>query len=259
MASPHHLASEAGAEVLRAGGTAADAAVAANAVLCVVYPHMTSVGGDLFALVWPAGGTQPEGLAGAGRSGASASVAAVRAQGHETMPETGALTVTVPGTVQAWGLLIERFGRMGLRPLLQPAAQLAREGWIVSPGLAAALASSAGWLLREPEAARLLPPLKAGMLLRNQDLADTLEEIGRNGWLPFYRGRIAEAIVAAVAGRGGFLGADDLALHRCEWVVPVAFPYRDLTVYELPPPTQGLAAAGLMRRLEAVPKAPGPE
>ena len=99
IATPHRAASEAGAQVLRDGGNAVDAAIAANAVLCVVYPHMTSIGGDLMAIVWPAGGSEPVGLIGAGRSGELATIDAVRARGHETMPERGVLTVTVPGTL----------------------------------------------------------------------------------------------------------------------------------------------------------------
>ncbi|HEY8801663.1 MAG TPA: gamma-glutamyltransferase, partial [Candidatus Dormibacteraeota bacterium] len=114
IATPHVLASEVGAQVLRDGGNAIDAAIAANAVLCVVYPHMTSVGGDLMAIVWPAGAAAPVGLIGAGRSGELATIAAVRSRGHEKMPERGILTVTVPGTVDAWGRLIERFGTLGL-------------------------------------------------------------------------------------------------------------------------------------------------
>src|SRR5579859_7908042 len=114
IASPHRLASEAGAQVLRDGGNAVDAVIAANAVLCVVYPHMTSIGGDLMAIVWPAGGSAPVGLIGAGRSGEHATIDGARARGHETMPERGALTVTVPGTIEAWGRLLERFGTLGL-------------------------------------------------------------------------------------------------------------------------------------------------
>jgi gamma-glutamyltranspeptidase / glutathione hydrolase len=250
VAAPHHLAAEAGAAILRAGGNAVDAAVAADAVLCVVYPHMTSIGGDLFALVWPAGAGGPVGLAGAGRSGSLATVQAVRAAGHETMPEHGALTVTVPGTVEAWGRLVERFGTMGMAPLVAAAAAHARDGFVVTEGLAGFLADAAGWLLREDEAARLLPPLKAGMLLRSPELAATLEDIGHDGFHGFYRGATAAAIVRALERRGGLLAAGDLAAHRSAWVEPIAFPYRDLVVYELPPPTQGLCAAGMLRRLE---------
>src|SRR5437763_9342134 len=111
IATPHRLAGEAGAQVLRDGGNAIDAVVAADAVLCVVYPHMTSVAGGLMAIVWPAGATCPVGLIGAGRSGELASVEAVRARGHETMPARGPLTVTAPGTAEGGGSVFERGGR----------------------------------------------------------------------------------------------------------------------------------------------------
>lgn len=250
VAAPHHLAAEAGADILREGGNAIDAAVAADAVLCVVYPHMTSAGGDLFALVWPAGADQPVGLAGAGRSGSNATVEAVRARGHMTMPTRGALSVTVPGTVEAWGRMVERFGRFALAPLMAHAVAHAREGYVVTEGLAGFLTENADWLWRERETQRLLPPLKAGMALRNPDLGGVLEQIGRDGFNGFYRGEIGRRLAAAVETRGGLLTFEDLALHRSEWVEPVTFGYRGLTVYELPPPTQGLAAAGMLKRLE---------
>ena len=237
-------------EVLRDGGNAFDAIVAANAVLCVVYPHMTSIGGDLFALCWPAGVPEPIGLAGAGRSGSLASIEAVLERGHDRMPERGALTVTVPGTVQAWGRLIERFGRMGLGRVLEPAVAAARDGYLVTAGLAAALAETADWRLHESEQRRLYPPLQPGMLLRNPDLAAVLAEIGRAGWLGFHRGDVAAAIAAAVQKRDGFLTREDMGAHRGDWVEPVSMRYRDLTVYELPPPTQGLAAFGMLARYE---------
>jgi gamma-glutamyltranspeptidase/glutathione hydrolase len=249
IASPHHLASAAGADVLREGGNAIDAALAADAVLCAAYPHMTSIGGDLFALVWPAGAEAPVGLAGAGASGTLAHWQTVLDRGHQVMPQRGALTVTVPGTVGAWGRLLERFGTVGLGRIVAPAAELAREGYPVTPGLAQSLLENAPWLHEEPESRRLFPPLKAGMALRNPDLARTLELIGREGTLAFYRGPLATAMVEAVSRRDGFLTEDDLALYRPEWVDPVAVAYRDLVVYNLPPPTQGLAALGMLARL----------
>ena len=250
IAAPHQLAVEAGADIMRQGGNAVDAAVAADAVLCVVYPHMTSIGGDLFALVWPARSKAPVGLAGAGRAGSLATTAAVCAAGYETMPERGALTVTVPGTVEAWGRLVEGFGSFGMEPLMAPAVRHASDGYVVTERLAGFLVENAGWLSREPETRRLFPPLKAGMLLRNPDLAGTLEEIGRNGYHGFYRGAIGAAIMSSLDRRGGLLSAEDLAGHRSSWVEPIAFPYRDLTVFEMPPPTQGLCAAAMLRRFE---------
>ena len=236
---------------MREGGNAIDAAVAADAVLCVVYPHMTSVAGDLTAIVWPTDATSPVGLIGAGRSGELATIEAVRSRGHAAMPARGVLTVTVPGTVEAWGRLLERFGSLGFGAVLEPAAALAQDGYLITPQLARALMAAASRLGQEPVAYALYPPMEAGMLLRNPDLASALREIGHGGINAFYRGAIAEAIAAAVVRRDGFLTRQDLASHRSQWVDPISFAYRDLTVYELPPPTQGLAAAAMLVRLEA--------
>ncbi|MGH7763951.1 MAG: gamma-glutamyltransferase family protein [Candidatus Dormibacteraceae bacterium] len=253
VATPHRLASEAGAQVLRDGGNAIDAIVAADAVLCVVYPQMTSVAGDLMAIVWPAGAAAPVGLVGAGRSGELATIEAVRERGHTAMPVRGVLTVTVPGTVEAWGRLLERFGSFGLGAVLEPAAALAGDGYVITPLLSRFLMDAAELLGREPSAQALYPPMEAGMLLRNPDLASVLDTLGRNGVGGFYRGDIAAEIVAAIQRRDGFVTAQDLAGHRSQWVDPIAVRYRDLVVYELPPPTQGLAAAGILARLNALP------
>src|SRR5438046_1434809 len=151
IATPHHTASEVGAQVLRDGGNAIDAAIAADAVLCVVYPHMTSVAGDLMAIVWPAGGASPVGLIGAGRSGE-----------RGDMPARGVLSVTVPGTGEAWGRLLERFGSVGFGAVLDPAAGLAQDGYIITRDLAETLASAGGLLLKEPAAYALYPPMERG-------------------------------------------------------------------------------------------------
>ena len=251
VATPHHLASEIGAQVLRDGGNAIDAAIAADAALCVVYPHMTSVAGDLMAIVWAAGEGSPVGLIGAGRSGELATIEAVRARGFSEMPERGALTVTVPGTVEAWGRLLERFGSVGFGAVLEPAAALAQDGYVISKDLGEHLALAADLLHKERDAYALYPPMHRGMLLRNPDLATTLRDIARHGIGGFYRGAIAVAIVDALKRRDGFVTAQDLAMHRSQWVEPMAFPYRDTVVYELPPPTAGLVAASIALRLEA--------
>jgi gamma-glutamyltranspeptidase / glutathione hydrolase len=261
IATPHRVASEVGAQVLRDGGNAIDAAIAANAVLCVVYPHMTSVGGDLMAIVWPAGSSAPVGLIGAGRSGELATIAAVRARGYEEMPERGILTVTVPGTVDAWGRLLERFGTLGLGAVLEPAASLARDGYIITTQLAEFLKGAAELLGKESSAQKLYPPMEAGMLLRNPDLASMLQDIGRAGISGFYRGEIAAAIASAISRRDGLVTARDLAAHRSQWVDPISVEYRDVTVYELPPPTQGLAALAILARLNELDRTdlePGP-
>ena len=251
IATPHRAASEAGAQVLRDGGNAVDAAIAANAVLCVVYPHMTSIGGDLMAIVWPAGGSEPVGLIGAGRSGELATIDAVRAHGLETMPERGVLTVTVPGTIEAWGRLLERFGTLGLAPLLEPAADLARHGYVITPSLSEALKGAAGLLGREHAAQELYPPMEGGMLLRNPDLATVLSDIGRHGIIGFYRGEVGAAIAAAIDKRAGFVTASDMATHRSQWVDTVTAGYHGLVVHQLPPPTQGLIALSLLKLLHA--------
>lgn len=251
IATPHHTASEVGAQILREGGNAIDAAIAADAVLCVVYPHMTSIGGDLMAIVWPAGESSPVGLIGAGRSGEKASIEAVRERGFDEMPARGALPVTVPGTVEAWGRLLERFGSVGLGTVLQPARGLAQDGYVITRDLSEHLMRAAELLHREPQAYALYPPMEPGMLLRNADLASCLEDIGRGGINVFYRGEIGVAIAAALKRRDGFVTRQDLATHRSQWVEPIAFQYRDLVVYELPPPTVGLVAASMALRLEA--------
>jgi gamma-glutamyltranspeptidase len=250
IATPHRAASEAGAQVLRDGGNAIDAAIAADAVLCVVYPHMTSLGGDLMAIVWPAGASKPVGLVGAGRSGEKATIDAVRAAGHTRMPERGALTITVPGTVEAWGRLIERFGTLGWAAVLEPAASYAENGYTITPQLSEFLKAAAGMLGREQAAYKLYPPMDAGMTLRNPDLAAVLRDISRHGFNTFYRGEVAAAIAAAIQKRGGFVTARDLATHRSEWVDTLTGRYRDVVVHELPPPTQGIAALAMLAELD---------
>src|SRR5207247_10835709 len=197
--------------VLRDGGNAIAAAIAADAVLCVVYPQMTSVAGDLMAIVWPAGAGAPVGLIGAGRSGELATIDAVRRRGHEAMPERGVLTVTVPGTVEAWGRLIERFGTLGWSPVLEPAAALAQDGYTITSHLSDALKNAAGLLGRESVAHALYPPMDAGMGLRNPDLASVLKDISRHGFTGFYRGEIADALAPRIATRDARLPRQALA------------------------------------------------
>jgi gamma-glutamyltranspeptidase/glutathione hydrolase len=253
IATPHRLASEAGAQILRDGGNAVDAAIAADAVLCVVYPQMTSVGGDLMAIVWPPGAPSPVGLIGAGRSGELATIDAVKARGHQAMPERGSLTVTVPGTVEAWGRLLERYGTLGMAPVLEAAASLAQDGYLITAHLSDFLKQHAELLGKERAAQALYPPMEAGMLLRNPDLASVFRDLGRSGINGFYRGEIGAAIVAAIEKRDGFVTARDLATHRSQWVEPLSVVYRGLTVYELPPPTQGLTALAMLARLNGMP------
>jgi gamma-glutamyltranspeptidase/glutathione hydrolase len=253
VVSPHHLATDAGVEILREGGNAVDAAIAASAVLTVVYPNQTGIGGDLFALVWQSGRDAPVGLQAAGRSGRIASIDAVRERGLDAMPERGALTATVPGAVAGWGRLLETFGTVGFGAVLEAAAAIARDGYVVTPTVADAL-READWMRREEfEARRLFPPLQAGMTLRNPELSASLMQIARAGFNIFYRGELAAALADAVQRRDGFLTTADFFQHRCRWLEPLTVAYRGMTVYELPPPTQGLAAIGFFRALAAMP------
>src|ERR1700757_757566 len=167
------------------------------------------------------------------------------------MPDRGALSVTVPGTVEAWGRLLERFGTFGLGAVLEPAAGLAQDGYVITAHLSEALKSAADLLVRERAAYALYPPMEGGMLLRNPDLASILRDLGRNGINRFYRGAIAAAIADAIKKRDGLVTRQDLATHRSQGVEPVVFPYGDTVVYELPPPTVGLVAAAMAIRLEA--------
>jgi len=160
----------------------------------------------------------------------------------------------VPGTVEAWGRLLERFGTLGMAPLLEGAAGLARDGYIITERLSECLKGDAELLGRERAAKELYPPMDGGMLLRNPDLASVLTDIGRAGISGFYRGEVAAAIAEAIKRRDGLVTERDLATHRSEWVAPLSVEYRDLTVYELPPPTQGLAALAMLARLNRLSK-----
>src|SRR5256885_9026907 len=142
---------------------------------------MPSVAGDLMAIVGAAAAASPVGLVGAGRSGELATIDAIQSRGLEAIPARGVLPVTVPGTVEAWGRLLERFGSVGLGAVLEPAAALAQDGYVITAQLSEFLKQAAPWLGREPAAYALYPPMEGGMLLRNSDLASVLRELGRSG------------------------------------------------------------------------------
>lgn len=245
VATSHPLAAHAGAEMLDAGGTAADAAVAASAVLCVVDPRSTSVAGDAFALMWTDGARVPTGLAGAGPAPAAMTPDALAAAGHETMPQHGPWSVTVPGAVSLWERLLARHGRLGLERVLRPAIEAAEQGFEVAPIIAGEWADSAD-RLRADDAARslFLPdghPPQAGDKFANVELGAVLRAIAANGADAFYQGEFAERIGAAVAASGGPLRGDDLAgWAGASWVEPIRREYRGVDVYEMPPPGQGI-------------------
>ncbi|MCP9489895.1 MAG: gamma-glutamyltransferase family protein [Solirubrobacteraceae bacterium MAG38_C4-C5] len=249
--------------MLEDGGTAVDAAVAAAAVLCVVEPDATGVGGDAFALHWPPGARRPLGLDGAGPTGSAASVESLRAAGHAEMPRSGGWTITVPGAVDAWTTLLERGGRLGLRHVLEPAIGHAVDGFAVTPVIAGEWAAHAG-RIEHDEAARATfladgRAPRAGETFRNPELGRLLRAIAAGGPDAFYRGEPAERIGAAVEAAGGPLRASDLARWPgAVWVEPLSHTFRHVEVFELPPPGQGvvvLEALGIFGRLDGADRA----
>ena len=245
VATSHPLAAHAGAEMLDAGGTAADAAVAASAVLCVVDPRSTSVGGDAFALVWTNGAAGPTGLAGAGPAPSGMTPEALATAGHGTMPQHGPWSITVPGAVSLWERLLARHGRLGLERVLRPAIEAAEQGFEIAPIIAGEWAESAD-RLRADEAARALflpeaQPPQPGDKLANPELGAVLRTIASGGEKAFYHGELAERIGAAVAAAGGPLRAEDLGdWPGATWVDPIRRNYRGVDVFEMPPPGQGV-------------------
>ena len=244
VASAHPLATLAGVELLKSGATVADAAVAVNAVLAVTQPYCCGVGGDLFCLLYEAATRRVHFLDGAGRSGRRASLDELRRRGLSDLPVTGPATVSVPGCVRAWAMLLERFGSRPLGELLAPAIHYAEHGFPCTR-LVSQAAEEMAPRFDDVEWHRLFRPggraPALGEPLVQADLARTLRDLGSEGPDLFYRGRIAAAIAQRL-DTDGFLTADDLATHRGEWGAPLSTSYRGVTVYETPPPTQGLTA-----------------
>ena len=252
-ATSHPLASRVAIETLRAGGNAADAAVAAVAVLCVVEPHMTGIGGDCFAMIH-APDRPVWGYNGSGRAGSSASLDAVLAQGMRMIAPDSIHAVTVPGAIDAWAAILAAHGRFALDRVLAPAIHYGESGFPVAARIAWDWAQAVGKLRADAGAARHLlfdgrAPAE-GDVVRLPALAQSLKLIAAQGPRAFYEGPLAQDMVATVAARGSFLAAEDFARHRGEVVAPIATNYRGLDVLELPPNTQGLTALVLLNILE---------
>jgi gamma-glutamyltranspeptidase/glutathione hydrolase len=255
VASAHPYATLAGVETLKAGGTAADAAIAVNGVLAVTQPNMCGIGGDIFVLYHEASTRTVHFLNGAGRSGSRASLEELERRGMRGLPIVGAPTVSVPGCVRGWGMFHERFGSRPLTELLAPAIRCAERGFPTSSLTSQAIDEFAA-LTPDPEWHRVFRPAgrapALGELLIQADLARTLREIASDGPEVMYRGRAARAIADRMAA-DGFLTLEDLAAHTGEWDVPISSTYRGHVVYETPPPTQGLAALLALNMLELEP------
>jgi len=251
VASCHPLASLAGVEVLKSGGNVIDAAIATNGVLGVTQPCFCGVGGDLFCLYYEAATRRVHFLNGAGRAGSRAGLPELARRGLASVPFYGPASVSVPGVTRAWRMLLERFGTRPLGSLLAPAVRYAAEGFPISDIVCQAIRERSV-AFDDPEWWRVFVPggvfPQGGQCFRQPDLARTLAELSDEPDL-FYRGRVARAIARRLE-QDGFLTADDLAAHEGEWGEPISTTYRGFTVYQTPPPTQGVAALLTLNLLE---------
>ena len=257
VATSHVQASVAGAKILERGGSAVDAAIAANAVLGVTEPMMNGMGGDLFAIYWEAKTGKLYGLNASGWAPRGLTIAHVKAMDATAMPVQGIDSVTVPGAVAGWRALHERFGKMAWKDLFQSAISSAEDGYPVPEVIASYWKDSADWLAHDAEGRRVyLPggkPPVVGQVFQNHDLAKALRLVAQDGAGAFYKGEIARAIVSTSQALGGTMAADDLADFSPEWVEPISTTYRDWTVYELPPNGQGMAALEMLNIMETTP------
>jgi gamma-glutamyltranspeptidase/glutathione hydrolase len=253
-ATSHPLATQIALDILKRGGSAVDAAIAANAALGLMEPTGCGIGGDLFAIVWDAESKRLHGLNASGRSPASLTLEELQRRGLEKMPPYGPLPVTVPGAVDGWFELHGKFGKLPMSEVLAPAIGYARDGFPVTELVAHYWALSVP--TREEWAGfrdTFMPGGRApkkGEIFRNPKLAATYEKLAEGGRDVFYEGEIARTIDAFMKREGGFLSYDDLASHTSEWVEPVSADYRGYTVWELPPNGQGIAALQILEILE---------
>lgn len=257
VASEHPLASQVGAQILAQGGNAVDAAVAANATMGLVAPMTCGAGGDLFALVYEARTGKLYGLNASGWAPAGLTIEFLRDQGITNMPQRGIHSVTVPGAVEGWRLLLERFGRRPLADLLRPAIRLAEDGFPVTELVAQYWIATVNLLRADTNAVQTYLPgnqsPRLGDLFRNPDLARSYRELAERGARSFYEGDLAGRIVAYSQRLGGTLTAGDLQEFRGEWVEPISTTYRGWTVSEIPPNGQGIAALIMLNLMEQFP------
>jgi gamma-glutamyltranspeptidase/glutathione hydrolase len=254
VATSHPLATQIGLDVLKKGGDAVDAAIAANAALGLMEPVSNGVGGDLFAIVWDAKTKKLYGYNGSGRSPKSLTLKWFQDHGYKAVPPLGPLPVNVPGCVDGWFALHDRFGKLPMKDVLAPAIAYAREGFPLTELIAYY------WQLSVPHLAKFPGFIEQfthqgkapaeGQIWKNPNLADTLQAIANGGRDAFYKGKIAHTIADYMKAQGGFLSYDDLATHKGEWVEPVSTNYRGYDVWELPPNGQGIAALQMLNILE---------
>ncbi|HYK39101.1 MAG TPA: gamma-glutamyltransferase, partial [Candidatus Eremiobacteraceae bacterium] len=257
VASESPLASQAGAHILEKGGNAVDAAIATNAMMGVVEPMMNGMGGDLFAIVYDAKANKLYGLNASGWAPKGLTIEFLQKQGLKEMPRSGVHTIDVPGAVDGWQKLADKFGRKKLSDDLASAIRTAREGFPVPELVAAYWTQNLDKLRENEEATRVYLPKdhapKTGEVYSNADLATSLEAIANGGRDAFYKGEIAKKILAGMKKHGGTMIEEDLAKFSSEWVEPVSTTYHDWTVYELPPNGSGMAALMMLNIMESFP------
>ncbi len=254
VATSQPLASQVALEILKKGGTAVDAAIAANACLGLMEPTGSGIGGDLFAIVWDAGTGRLYGLNASGRSPKSLTLEYFKQHDYDKIPLHGPLPVSVPGCVDGWFELHKRFGQLSMETILEPAIQYARKGFPVTEVIGLALQRNVRILSKYPGIEdTYMSDGNApgpGEIFKNPYLANTLEKIAKEGRDVFYKGEIARTIAAYMKKQGGFLGYEDMASHKSEWIDPVSVSYRGYEVWELPPNGQGIAALQMLNILE---------
>ena len=253
-ATSQPLATQVALDILKKGGSAMDAAIGANAVLGLVEPASCGIGGDIFAIVWSAEEKKLYGFNGSGRSPRSVSIDYFTERGIKYVPFAGPLPVTVPGCVDGWFALHEKFGNLPMEELLKPAISYGREGFPVSEVIAYEMASNYELVEDQPGFRETYMPNghtpKKGEVFKNPDLANTYELIAKGGRDAFYKGEIARVIDRYMKKHGGFLSYEDMAAHTSNWVTPVSTNYRGYDIWELPPNGQGTAALQMLNILE---------
>jgi len=254
VAAPHYLSAQAGLDMLKAGGNAIDAAIAANAMLQVVYPFVCGLGGDLFMIVFDAATQQTYGLNASGRAPESATVERYQQLGYTSMPQSGIHTVTIPGCVDGWNLASQRFGKLGLSRSLASAIAYAEEGFPVGPGLHSAMTRMSQLATTHRSWHSNFIPTgtvpAVGSIIRFPQLANTFRTIANDGADAFYRGSIANQIAEFFAAENGLITLADLAKHHGEWVEPLHVRFAGYDLLELPPNTQGVTALQMLGMLD---------
>src|SRR5271167_3655390 len=257
VASESPLAAQAGVRILEHGGNAVDAAIATNAVMGVVAPMMNGIGGDLFVIVYDAKANKLYGLNASGWAPKALTPEYLHKQGLRDMPQQGINTVTVPGVVDGWQKLADRFGRRKLSDDLAAAIRIAQNGFPVPEMTAAVWALEVDHLRADDAASKLYLPQdrapRTGDIFRNPELAESLREIAAGGRDAYYKGAISQKILDTMKRHGGVMTAQDLAEYSSEWAEPISTTYRDWTVYEMPPNGQGLAALEMLNIMETFP------